>query len=253
LANLPPGGAALAEEAIPLAFRPVGLNSALLAIRRLLFATDPDRAMINYRVRQFLTALHASPWEPYLLDLDPRITYATGADATLAQAAPFTPLVVPLGAAWPPPAVVGSAAAPDAVGRLAFEYEVTVTAADSAGVLRVQPYRRTYTLPFTVADGLSSEVPLPGSGYALRLGGAGLTVGAAWRVTFHLRPTRDPADAVAAAGRAGQPVLVELFGTGRDEPYRTFRNLFAKGREGLDRLAGLVLALVYRTEEARRG
>jgi hypothetical protein len=49
----------------------------------------------------------------------------------------------------------------------------------------------------------------------------------------------------------GEPVFLELFGVVPDEPYETFKNLWFDHPLPEYRLSGLVLALIYRTEELR--
>jgi hypothetical protein len=48
-------------------------------------------------------------------------------------------------------------------------------------------------------------------------------------------------------------VLVELFGLSRSEPWNTFRELWRRHQETPYQLGGALLALIYRTEEVRRG
>lgn len=50
----------------------------------------------------------------------------------------------------------------------------------------------------------------------------------------------------------GEPVFLSLFGVTDDEPYVTFKNLWFDHYSPVYRLAGLTLALIYRTEELRR-
>lgn len=50
----------------------------------------------------------------------------------------------------------------------------------------------------------------------------------------------------------GEPVFLTLFGIDDTEPYATFKNLWFDHYSPVYRLAGLTLALIYRTEELRR-
>lgn len=50
----------------------------------------------------------------------------------------------------------------------------------------------------------------------------------------------------------GEPVFLELFGVADEEPYATFKNLWFDHYSPVYRLAGLTLAIIYRTEELRR-
>lgn len=49
----------------------------------------------------------------------------------------------------------------------------------------------------------------------------------------------------------GEPAFLQLFGVSQNEPYATFKNLWFDHPLPTYRLAGLVLALIYRTEEYR--
>lgn len=49
----------------------------------------------------------------------------------------------------------------------------------------------------------------------------------------------------------GEPVFLSLFGVTDEEPYATFKNLWFDHYAPAYRLAGLVLAMIYRTEELR--
>lgn len=49
----------------------------------------------------------------------------------------------------------------------------------------------------------------------------------------------------------GEPVFLELFGVTDEEPYATFKNLWFDHYAPAYRLAGLVLAMIYRAEELR--
>lgn len=50
----------------------------------------------------------------------------------------------------------------------------------------------------------------------------------------------------------GEPVFLSLFGVTDDEPYATFKNLWFDHYAPAYRLAGLTLAIIYRTEELRK-
>lgn len=250
LANVPPlngAGFYLAEELIDPAFAPVRPSAAALAARRVLFGAAPDRDMVNYRTRQLLAVVHATPLADYVTALDGRLTYAVGADDGLLGGAAFAPAATQLGGAAADLVFFGAPLAPDAAGRVRLVYGLRTAA---PGVATVTTPGRSRDFPFTVSDGLSTPVPLPDSGYAARLPAE--DAGYEWLVEVRNRPQRDLSRLAADLGALGEPVLAALFGGGAAEPYRTCRNLWSAQRELPLRLAAFVTALVYRAEEARR-
>ncbi|NDD53047.1 hypothetical protein EBZ39_04070 [bacterium] len=67
------------------------------------------------------------------------------------------------------------------------------------------------------------------------------------------KSTPDPVlmSAVSALEMIGEPASIELFGLENKEPYLTFKNLWFDHPLPVYRLSGIVLALIYRTEELR--
>jgi len=68
------------------------------------------------------------------------------------------------------------------------------------------------------------------------------------------KATPEPILPVAIPGleMIGEPANLELFGFKNEEPYLTFKNLWLDHPLPVYRLGGIVLALIYRTEELRR-
>lgn len=249
LLNLPPGGADVAEEKIPAAFTPVALPACVQAVRRVLFGATPDRAMLNYRGRQLLRVVHATPLVEWVTRLDPRLAYAP--DAALVGAAAFVPVVTQYSGPAAALPVTGGPADPDATGVVRLRYVVDVTSTTTVTVTRLTEPQSAPTTEFALTGGLSAPVELRGAGYGVRL--TTDNPGASWGVEVLLRPQRDPGELCADLESVGDARLVELFGLERTEPWVTLRRVWAKTRETPLRLAAAVTAAVYRTEEARRG
>jgi hypothetical protein len=74
-----------------------------------------------------------------------------------------------------------------------------------------------------------------------------------WRVEGFLRPTSDLYSIEEGLRSVGEPYLLQLFGVSNEEPYLTFRNCWERHPEFAYRLGGLVLAMIYRTEEIMNG
>ena len=246
----------IAEEFTPEDFVPVALPAYLRRIRATLFGTDPDRDCINYRCQQLLTILHQTPFAAYLTALDGRLTYATGRAAALVPTRAFGVTVTALDPDDYPASLVvisGQPAAPDGTGRLHQRFTIHITATVHLAYHVVQVHR---TMPppdtgdafsFHLVDGLSEELmPLTGSGYSFRLATDGAF--ADWQVDVFNRPQADVGTLVADALVLNEDVARLLAGP---EPYKTFRNLWGQ-HELPGRVAGLVLGLIYRTNELWR-
>lgn len=237
------------DELIAPGFRQLALPTYLNTVRARIYGAAPDRYMRNYRTRQLLALLHAGPLEEFVLALDRRVTYGFDDEALVGNGL-FLPRVTAVAAAGPPLLVTGSPAAPDATGRMYHSFAVDVSGANTVGVTGRQPPHLASTVPYAVGDGgVSERIPLPGTGYGFRLRAGDANT--SWLVEVLLRPQRDLGQIAADLEGVGEPVLLQLFGVGREEPYLTFRNLWFDQRETPLRLGGLVMALVYRTEERR--
>lgn len=253
LANLPPlaePAGYLAEELVDPAFVPLALPTELALLRGLLFGGDPDRHMVNYRCRQLLTLVHASPLAPHVTALDPRLTYAVGgADESLVPSAAFAPVATATGAT-PALAFGGNPLAPDPGGRVAFQYLVQVETATTLSVRQDYPPQKE-VFDFALADGLSNFVPLGDSGYTCAV--RTQTPGALWEVAVRNRPQWDPGQLAANLALAGEAVFDYVFGPDLVEPWATFRNAWEQDPDLPAQLAGLLLGVVYRTEQLRLG
>ena len=75
---------------------------------------------------------------------------------------------------------------------------------------------------------------------------------AAWNLTIYVKPSSAISVCLPKLEFLGEPFYLELFGTeAAPEPYATFRNMWFSHPLPAYRLAAFVLAMIYRTEEAR--
>jgi hypothetical protein len=74
---------------------------------------------------------------------------------------------------------------------------------------------------------------------------------ARWFVETKATPEPILTSAIAGLELIGEPASIELFGFKNEEPYLTFKNLWFDHPLPVYRLNGMVLALIYRTEELR--
>lgn len=237
------------DELIPPEFAPVALPTPLQQVRQRLFGVAPDRTMLNYRAFELLTLLHATELEEYVFALDPRITYDFRQNPFVSEDL-YRPQIRPVFAGDNAQlSVIGQGGSPDLSGRMAFS--AIVEAVDGELQIRFQSESRFTAGAITLSNGLSQPFLLGDTGYSLKVNST--TTANRWAVSGMLKPARDTGQLASQLESVGEPVSLRLFGTSSAEPYATFRNLWRKHGELPYRLGGLLLALIYRTEELRRG
>jgi hypothetical protein len=84
-----------------------------------------------------------------------------------------------------------------------------------------------------------------------RLPGAAASSGARWLVDLVTTPPPAITTILPALELLGEPAMIELFGVKPVEPYATFKNLWFDHPLPAYRLAGFVLAYIYRINERR--
>lgn len=239
----------LGDELIPPDYRSVELPTHLQTLRRLLFGSDPDLPGLNYRTRQYLSLLHATRLEEFVLDLDPRISYKLDTP-DLFDASLFRPQVTQRTGPSSPLILDSDTGSADASGRLLRTWDIQVLDSSLVQVTLQQPLRQQ-VLAYTLTDGVSDLQPLAGSDIHFRFYAG--HVGSRWRIQLYSRPRYDLGAIVASLETIGEPVLDALFHVGQPagsmEPYKTFRNLWYDHFELAYRLGGILLALVYGTDE----
>lgn len=239
-----PNGTIPGEEYIP-PYRAVILPSYLQALRIRLFGANPDWPMLRYRMRQFLPIVHATPLEEYVFALDRRITYDLDATDFVSNTI-FQPVVNQIsGTAEDILTVLGTPTAPDISGRIYQSYSIVPTGSGTVAVQTLQPPIQQQEIPFAPGD----LITLPGAGYTFRL--TTDNPGASWLVEITNRPSVDPGVIVASVAVSGETNFLQLFGAAPVEPYLTFSNLWSTQKISTLRLAALLLAIGYRTEERR--
>lgn len=282
----------LGEEYIPPDFVSVSLPSYLQTARRILFGARPDRVFLNYRVRDLLHSIHETELAEYLYALDSRVTYWPEPDPVFfnqRKYARIEQIAGPYGARL---FMYGRLNADNATGSAYREYTVRVQQNDDTNIIveyedaRIAP---TVT-QVDISSGLSSTAPIAGTDLRVRIGGTPIVTtklvletgydlltealngvslesvvaegettpasvfnGSAWRVATFAPPSSAVA-VVPVLEVMGEPNLLELFGVSNyDQPYATFKNLWFDHPLAVYRLAGFTMAMIYRTEEIRRG
>ncbi len=267
----------IGEEFIPREYRTVTLPPELLAVRSVLFGSNPDRLYLNYRTRQLIGLLHSTELQEHILALDPRITYWPDTQARLFNAS-FAPV-----ASWHagpdlPVSFLGENLADDYIGVARHSWLLTFEVENIANVQRTKQPRTAVQVTFSTGNGLTSVIPLHGSRLSIRIGTGGPTIGAEGLLGMKLvistlaRPSTDLGTLIATLEQSldrtmlnrvfhgdpgGDPkyemVAYSEHPTGLTEPMATFRQLWEHHPLAAYRLGGLLLAVIYRTEKLRAG
>jgi hypothetical protein len=249
LLNQPAGGAArVGDEYVPTGFGPRLVPAALLSVRRALFGPSPDRAMLNYRLHQYLALVHTCELVDYVLAKDPRITYWPFGDDIMRQVA-RGPVVTQVAGSPAVLTVMAAQAAVESHGRLRRQWQVNVVDGTSVQVVAHDDNGLVYTVvqTYTITDGLSNQLVLPDSSLRYRFQAG---VGSVWQVDLASAPALSlPAVVMNLEALMSTAVREALFGTEPIEPYRTFRELWDSHDVLAYRLGAVVLALAYRMDE----
>lgn len=233
------------EEFVPPDFKPVSLPQPLITVRNVLFGVNPDRAMMNYRLRQYMTLIHSTELEEFTTEFDKRVTYWPSSDETL-----FNVTVTPIAQQVNEPArefyFIGSVNDLFEPSKLLSRWKVEVTDASNVTIQTLTEPTATTVAAYTLTDGLSSTIQLPGSPLKFRFQGG---VGSIWFVQSVAKPTLSLAEVVVHLENCNEINSSTFFGDFSAEPYKTFYNLWNSHRELPYRLGGIILTLAYRTNE----
>ena len=277
-------------EYIPHSFRPAKLSDALQLIHRTLFGVNPDQRFLNLRARELLTYIHQTELAEYAYKLDHRVTYWPAINSNVLQPERQITVTQVAGAPRRI-AVTGSFTVTNAAPRARQQYFVALTAdgdvpaldnlllvedgaffeAEDLGylalesavsgpsginVVYLQQVGVTSTAITTpVAD--FSDLPvvsLPDTKLKFRFSSAAgdtATATGKWLIDVAVNPSPAITTILLPLELLGEPVVLELFGVAPKEPYATFKNLWFDHPLPTYRLAGFVLAYIYRVESNR--
>jgi len=238
------------DEYIPIDYARQELPTCLQQVRHLLFGLSPDRLMLNYRARQILALLHATELVQFVTDLDSRITYTVD-DPRLFSVA-FGITVTPDIGVTGQLSFIGEADLPDLSGKCLQQWQVTVLDAATIEVRRKTAPSADFISNYEIQNGLSTPVALPGCSMQFRFSEDPL---GSWLVEARTRPAWDIGIVTANLRKLSELTFLDLFyiGRGKPEPWPTFYRLWQSHAELAFALGGLVLGMIYRTEEIRLG
>lgn len=253
LMNKPGGKQALdelGEEAIPSTFRGQELPSWLKSYWEAIFGSQPEPTYLNFQVDRLLKIIHASPYSDYLLRFDKRLTYdpnETSVFATFNYGISFGKTIASSNLIDIAP--VGSFNADLSKGLMTWLWTIQLT----NGVITVTETRTQNSSTANIFSGtnVSELVDMPEKkDFKLRLQMLDNNP-ANWNATAFLKltvkPEIDLIDVITKLENINT-YASQLFGTSRSEPFVTFENLW-KSDIAINRLIGIILAIVYRMHE----
>ncbi len=268
-------------EYIPVEYRPLVLPQTLKTLRRVLFGSLPDQRFLNLRARELLSYVHQTELTEYVYKLDNRVTYWPEPASTSFQF-PTGIQIKQIRGPTRSVAVGGEFIAANGSGRAHRQYTLTFVDPLDATVLSEQESsaltlesgkglmlqelksefltvsaetlndQRQETRQ-TVADGLPTLV-LPETEIRVKLSALGTdpaTYEGRWYINLLANPVPAITSLLPTLEILGEPLFLDLFGVAPEEPYATFKNVWFDHPLPAYRLAGLVMALIYRTEQVR--
>lgn len=225
------------------------LPAWLSSIYSTVFGNNPDRAMMNWRLREILVAIYAANLGEYLLLKDSRVTYAPFTVSLLRkymQGAVAITITPQEGAAI---YFLGDRNAPAVNEAIFYRCLLTVTGSTTASAVLYADGGpvSTQAIEFTTSGGLSSVITLPESQLSVRVTN---TVGSVWRIERLARPLTSLVDVVAnvESGQVSDAAIDSLF-DGDESPYSHMRDIWEGSDEVQCRAAALAIALGYRMDE----
>lgn len=227
-------------------FVEVDLPSYLKQIRSLLFGPSPDYYGMIFRGQQFLRLLNAFGWQEELTRYDGRTSYVRPelASGTFFQAPEYRVSNYLDAFHWQ-----NRIYTDDRTNRLRWQWTVT---AEGGNIMRIaaahDPSLTTYQ-DYTVDGDLTSTLTLPGVGSTFVVNAP--ETGVQWLVEASLQPAVPIVSVAGSVVDLPQDTVRQLCDPIDAEPGQTFYNVWSTHPETLNRLAAVVAAVVYRTEQLR--
>ncbi len=233
----------IGEEFVPIDYVPARLSSQLQLVWDILFGTDPDRAMLNYRLRQYMSILHSTELEEFIYSFDERVTYWPIIDTQLYGGPSITPTAVQLNTPTKAFYLAGNIQSVQATSRLLTQWNVTVTDGSNVTINQLTTPLSTIVKPYTISNGLSNLIPLQNS-YLQFMFQAG--IGSTWSVQSVARPALGLSDIILSLENLEAINSQFVFGTTFEEPYKTFNEMWSTRSDIAYKLGGLLMALIFR-------
>jgi len=236
----------LAEEYVSDDYYPRALPATFNKIRGVLFGSNPDRPMYNFRMYQLMQTLHSTELEEYVTQHDDRITYLPfDRDELFASA--FGNTVTAASGTAGTLTVLGDAVADEFTGILYHKWIVTVLDGSTVTIRKLAPAaQQSQTAAiYSMTNNLSNAIALPDSAQQFNFSG---TAGDEWVIEALANPSRNMADILNTLQIIINDVdQTALFGSTPVEPYLTFSNIWNNHSEYAYQLSALLLAMAFRT------
>ncbi len=235
-------------------FTPVVVPQSLRTVHDILFDSNPDELMLNYRARQLMKCLHAGALSGYVTKLDTRVTYYYDHFSFFKPFFMWTPYRHGNTAVKTTDfSIVGNYASP--IGsRLHNRWSVHFDSSSSYAATN------SFTGNYTTANvayeqGRSAPLALPGTSLQITVSELPETVDSSNKAIVQLDVVTEPkttlSDILIRLQQVPGEVLNELFAGAESEPWATFRNCFQTHYNPIMRLSAAVIAYIYRLEQLR--
>lgn len=239
----------LGEEIVPPEFCARFVPTSIRYIRQVLFGAAPDRIMYNYRLRQLTSLLHLNnDLEPFLTDLDPRVSYWPIVDNDFFATSFGTTVTQTHGLGSSELTVVGEFDPPDTSGVMQRSWDIEILTSSIVKTRQLEPPYATEETVYTITNGLSNQISLLGATDISFFFQEALS-GTRWTIYSLQQPATDLGVLTAIIEQGlGAANTVQLFGVSRQEPFRTFYNMWTGDEKLPYKLGGLLLAVIYKMD-----
>lgn len=229
------------EEYIPADFVRRSQPIWLRRVYTRLFGANPDRLFINYRMRQLMQLIHATPLSEFVTVDDAAITYLPFRDEL--NGSLFQQVMTPAGAAY----LHGGHSADEANGQTEYAWTVQLIAEDTVRVTSLIPAATYVDVPVTFTGGLSSVVPLIPKRLTTSFNVH--DVGFSYQVQSTVRPATDIAAVLTTAfnGAEGLDTL-NLFASDIAAEQAMYYDIWTKHPQFVMRYAAVCMAIANFTE-----
>lgn len=244
------------EEYIPETFKPLALPTYLHTPHKVIFGATPDRYFLNFRAREIMAYLHQTELAEYVYALDPRVTYWPEPARPFYDTEKRLRVTQSFGTTASGPVFNGDLFADNSRGRSVREFSLRVENDGptwSALLSTPDAPGKVDTTVLVFNGGLSQRLPLSSTGLFFQLPQP--TSVTEWQIYTRIKPLPAITTLLPILMFLGEPLFLELFGVDDTEtPYSTFKRLWFDHPNPVYRINGIVLAMIYRTDELlRRG
>lgn len=233
-----PGANYPGEEYVPSNYPKKTLLGSLFTVYGLIFGVNPDRAMLNHRLRELTDIVHTNELEEFVLDFDPRVTYWPPSNNSIFNTIIKPPVITNVSGTK---ALYLNVSNPIVAGDVIYySYLLDVTDGSHITIQSVAPAAPLVTLSYTITSGLSNLLQLPGSNISFQFQSG---VGSQWTAAWLAQPNRKLGEVYAdlIAGLTTD-IANDLFDTNLTN-MQTFKNIWEQSPYPPYRIGAVVLAL----------